>query len=112
MLDGGKRSADGSKLVDEHGHAWDVVFLDIMMQRSNGEDVCRRLRAAGITTPLVAATGNGVQADVDRYGEAGFDATMLKPFNADKVAANLRGLLGDSAGSCAADASSSKPKPQ
>ena len=93
LNDSSRRSADGSSLVDGKGRAWDMVFLDIMMQRSNGEDVCRQLRAAGITTPLVAATGNGVKADIDRYQEAGFNATMLKPFHADKVAAVLRRQL-------------------
>ena len=48
----------------------DAVFLDIMMQRSNGEDVCQRLRAAGILTPIVAATGNGMKVSAVGSGAA------------------------------------------
>ena len=75
------------------GREWDLIFVDICMQRSNGEDVCRRLRAAGVRTPLVAATGNAVREDLERYTAAGFSTVMLKPFNGTTVADMLRSLL-------------------
>ena len=95
-LDHGSRTADGAHLIDTKAEGkprFDLIFLDIMMQRSNGEDVCRRLRAAGITTPVVAATGNGVKEDLDRYREAGFSTVMLKPFSSSTVADMLCTLL-------------------
>ena len=36
---------------------FDVALVDIQMKRMNGDELCRRLRAAGITIPLIAATG-------------------------------------------------------
>ena len=77
----------------DDGREWDLIFVDICMQRSNGEDVCRRLRAAGVRTPLVAATGNAVREDLERYTAAGFNTVMLKPFNGSTVADVLRSLV-------------------
>ena len=77
----------------EDSRDWDVIFLDICMQRSNGEDVCKQLRAANVRTPLVAATGNAVQEDLARYTAAGFNTVMLKPFNGGTVADVLRSLV-------------------
>ena len=71
----------------------DVVFLDIMMLRTNGEDVCKQLRAAGIATPIVAATANGMKADVQRYTSAGFTQVMLKPFSSATVRAVLTSVV-------------------
>ena len=85
---------NGRHLFDaENGQRIDAVFLDIMMQRSNGEEVVKALRQRGITTPVVAATGNGVQEDLDRYGQAGFSGVLLKPFLASTVADLLRTLV-------------------
>ena len=93
---GDVRASDTGGLPDterDDGREWDLIFLDICMQRSNGEDVCRRLRAAGVRTPLVAATGNAVREDLERYRAAGFNTVMLKPFNGSTVADVLRSLV-------------------
>ena len=93
---GGTCASDKGGLPDserDDGREWDLIFLDICMQRSNGEDVCRRLRAAGVRTPLVAATGNAVREDLERYTAAGFSTVMLKPFNGSVVADVLRSLV-------------------
>ena len=93
---GDVRASDTGGLPDaerDDGREWDLIFLDICMRRSNGEDVCRRLRAAGVRTPLVATTGNAVREDLERYTAAGFSTVMLKPFNGEAVADALRSLV-------------------
>ena len=35
-----------------------AILLDIVMKKSDGVQVCRELRAAGCTIPIIAMTGN------------------------------------------------------
>jgi CheY-like chemotaxis protein len=59
----------------------DVVFLDIGLPRMDGYEVAGRLRQLpGMATALlVAITGYGRKADVQRCKEAGIDCHFLKP---------------------------------
>ena len=101
MVEAGGVSDDGKSIVDTSGEALrpvNVVFLDILMQRSNGEDVCKTLRGRGLVTPVVAATGNGLREDLERYQEAGFSGVLLKPFSSSTVADVLRQLATGPAG--------------
>ena len=95
MLEHGEITVDGRWLVDvttPDRRPFHVVFLDILMQRTNGEDVCAALRAAGIQTPIVATTGNGVQDDLDRYSKVGLSRVMLKPFGCVSVLDTVKAL--------------------
>ena len=83
---------DGTRVLDG-GAPVDVIFLDILMQRTNGETVCVEMRKRGITTPIVAATGNAVREDIERYTSVGFSKVMLKPFSGATVASVLRTLV-------------------
>ena len=59
----------------------DVVFLDIDLPGIDGYDVAHRLRRLPemSTALLVAITGYGREADVQRCKEAGIDYHFLKP---------------------------------
>lgn len=59
----------------------DVVLLDIGLPGMNGYKVARTLRALPGTASafIVAITGYGQKADVERCKEAGFDRHFLKP---------------------------------
>ncbi len=63
----------------------DVVFVDIGLPHTDGYEVARRLRAAGCRMRLVALTGYGRDADVQRAREAGFDQHLLKPATAEQL---------------------------
>lgn len=65
----------------------DVVLLDIGLPRMNGYDVARQLRRLlGMdTTLLVAITGCGQEADVQRCKQAGIDRHFLKPVDPDEL---------------------------
>ena len=41
------------------GGAYDVILLDIMLPGKNGLDICRDLRAKGLTTPVMMLTAKG-----------------------------------------------------
>jgi signal transduction histidine kinase/CheY-like chemotaxis protein len=65
----------------------DVAFIDLNMPRMDGAEVARRLRLTpwGRSARLVALTGMGQQADIDRTREAGFDEHITKPADLQRL---------------------------
>jgi signal transduction histidine kinase len=61
----------------------DVVLLDIGMPKSNGYDVCRKIRQQswGRNMKVIAQTGWGQAGDRLRSKEAGFDGHLVKPID-------------------------------
>lgn len=75
----------------------DVVFLDIMMPRLNGYEVCRKVKedpalAGGLN--IVLLTAKGQEVDRRQGLELGAKLYMTKPFDPDAVLATARSLLG------------------
>ena len=64
-----------------------LVFLDIMMPRMNGYDVCAAVRANPVLahTVIVMLTAKGQDADRVRGLEVGADYFVTKPFDPDEV---------------------------
>lgn len=60
---------------------FDLVILDIQLPRMDGHEICRDLRAAGITGPIVALTSSAMPDQVKRGTETGFDAYLTKPIS-------------------------------
>ena len=57
----------------------------------DGYEVCRRLRAAGLTTTrIIAMTGYGQEKDRQRALEAGFDDHTVKPVEVGRLMRLLR----------------------
>ena len=59
----------------------DVMLLDIGLPEMDGYEVAQRVRAAGSTVRLVALTGYGQAADMQRTLAAGFEAHLVKPLD-------------------------------
>ena len=77
-----------------------LVFLDIMMPRMNGFDVCRAIKndLGLIGVPVVLLTAKGQEFDRQKGNEAGADLYMTKPFDPDEVLAKAREILNIPAG--------------
>ncbi|MGI8901518.1 MAG: response regulator transcription factor [Nocardioides sp.] len=72
---------------------YDVLVLDIMLPGLNGYDVCRRLRAADIWTPVLMLTAKDGEYDqVDAF-DIGADDYLTKPFSFVVLVARLRALV-------------------
>jgi two-component system, OmpR family, response regulator len=82
--------ADGLWRATEE--AYDVVVLDVMLPDLDGVEVCRRLRAAGVDTPVLMLTAVGTVPDRVAGLEAGGDDYLVKPFAFDELLARLRAL--------------------
>ena len=70
----------------------DVLLLDRMLPGMDGLTVCRRLREAGITTPVLVLTARGEVRDRIQGLDAGADDYLAKPFDLDELLARLRAL--------------------
>lgn len=85
------RSAYGRALPD--GIPYDVLLLDWMLPEVDGITVCRRLRALGLTTPVLMLTARGDVRDRIDGLDAGADDYLAKPFDLDELLARLRALV-------------------
>ena len=71
---------------------YDVVVLDVMLPDLDSVEVCRRIRAAGVRTPVLMLTAVGGVPDRVAGLEAGADDYLVKPFAFDELLARLRAL--------------------
>lgn len=72
--------------------AYDVAVLDIMMPGMNGMTLVRRLRSAGIHTPVLLLTARDAISDRVDGLNAGADDYLVKPFAFEELSARLRVL--------------------
>jgi len=74
----------------------DLVFLDVMMPKMNGFDVCNtvknELKLENIY--IIMLTAKGQEFDKQRGNEVGADIYMTKPFDPDDVLQKSREVLG------------------
>jgi DNA-binding response OmpR family regulator len=72
---------------------FDVVILDIMLPGLSGYEVCRQLRAAGSTVPILMLTAKDGEYDEADALDLGADDFLSKPFSFVVLVAHLRALL-------------------
>jgi DNA-binding response OmpR family regulator len=73
----------------------DIVFLDIMMPKMNGFEVCREVKK-NLKIPniyIVILTAKGQEIDKLKAYEAGADIYMAKPFNPDDIINKVREII-------------------
>lgn len=75
------------------GNAYDLVLLDVMLPKLSGFDICKRARAAGITTPIILLTARGEEIDKILGLELGADDYITKPFSVRELLARIKALL-------------------
>jgi DNA-binding response OmpR family regulator len=71
----------------------DLIVLDIRLPRMSGYEVCRKLRAAGSTTPILMLTARGEEEDRILGLDLGADDYVTKPFSVRELLARARALL-------------------
>lgn len=71
---------------------YDCIILDIMMPDIDGLEVLRRLRAAGIKTPILLLTAKSDPADRILGLDRGADDYLPKPFVVGELLARIRAL--------------------
>jgi two-component system, OmpR family, response regulator len=71
----------------------DLVLLDVMLPDIDGNEVCRRLRALGVETPIIFLTAREATEDKVTGLTAGGDDYVTKPFSLDELVARIRAIL-------------------
>jgi CheY-like chemotaxis protein len=106
IVDDNRDAADAlATLLQMHGHTVQVfydaaeglkatermrpeaVLLDIAMPKTDGYELCRRIRAQpwGRDLAAIAITGYGHEADVSKARAAGFDHHLIKLLNYESL---------------------------
>ncbi|MDQ2982846.1 MAG: response regulator transcription factor [Actinomycetota bacterium] len=73
-------------------HPYDAIVLDVMLPKLSGFETCRRLRNAGVWTPVVMLTARDAVEDRVTGLDAGADDYLTKPFSFAELLARLRAL--------------------
>jgi len=71
----------------------DLVLLDVMLPDVEGTEVCRRLRAQGVRTPVLFLTARDATEDKVGGLTAGGDDYVTKPFSLDELVARIHAVL-------------------
>lgn len=73
---------------------YDIILMDMQMPVMDGYSATEELRKRGVTTPIVALTGNALEEDRRRCFDVGCTAFLAKPVNIDNLIQLLQELHG------------------
>lgn len=71
----------------------DLAILDVNLPGESGFDLCKRLRAEGVRTPILMLTARAEEADKVLGLELGADDYLTKPFGLPELLARVKALL-------------------
>ena len=90
-------AADGEQALETiREERPDLVFLDVMMPKKNGFDVCNTVKnEPGLSRiHIILLTAKGQEFERQRGKEMGADLYMTKPFDPDALLEKARSVLG------------------
>jgi DNA-binding response OmpR family regulator len=83
----------GSALVQVGTNDYDAVVLDVMLPVKDGLEVCRSIREAGCSVPILMVTAkDAIEARIEGL-DSGADDYLVKPFDFGELLARLRALI-------------------
>ena len=88
-LDEAANAADGIRLATEH--EYECIFIDYLLPGTDGLQILRAIRAAGVTAPIVMLTGQGDEELAVELMRAGaVDYLSKQTLGPDRVARSVR----------------------
>lgn len=85
--------AGDTGLAAAESKSFDLILLDIMLPRMDGVEVCRRLRAQRLYTPVLMLTAKSAEADKVLGLEMGADDYLTKPFGVSELLARVKAIF-------------------
>ena len=73
-------------------HSFSLLLLDVMLPGITGIELCKQLRAAGNTTPVLMLTALGTTENLVTGLDSGADDYLSKPFKLAELLARIRSL--------------------
>ncbi len=87
-------ASDGEEgLAAAESSSYDALVLDLMIPRTDGMSVLRRLRDHGSTTAVLVVTARDQVPDRIAGLDAGADDYLVKPFDLQELLARLRSVI-------------------
>ncbi len=80
-------------LAQADSQAYDLVILDLMLPRLNGLEVCKRLRAKSVYSPVLVITSKSSEVDRVLGLELGADDYLTKPFSVVELMARVKAIF-------------------
>jgi two-component system, OmpR family, alkaline phosphatase synthesis response regulator PhoP len=72
---------------------YDMIILDVMLPEMDGIEICKRLRADKIFTPILMLTARSEEIDKIIGLETGADDYLTKPFSIREFIARVKAIL-------------------
>jgi len=72
---------------------YDLVVLDRMLPGMDGIELCQKVRAEGVHTPILMLTARGTIGDKVEGLNSGADDYLVKPFSFEELNARVKALL-------------------
>jgi len=87
-------SNDGESGFDRAANRpYDLIILDLMLPKKNGNDICRDLRQLGLAIPILMLTARTLTVDKVLGLKIGADDYLTKPFEMLELLARIEALL-------------------
>ncbi len=87
-------ATDGQEGLDKVlSNRYDLIILDVMLPSIDGFEVCKRIRANNVSTPVLMLTAKSEEIDKILGLELGADDYVVKPFSVRELLARVKALL-------------------
>jgi len=87
-------AGDGASAMDRvREEQYDLVILDVGLPDTDGRELCKRMRKAGVKCPILMLTGHDSDADTILGLESGANDYVTKPFKFPVLLARIRAQL-------------------
>src|SRR5262245_3801370 len=89
-------AADGSagfQFAASNSENFDLILLDLMLPKMSGLEICQRLRADQVETPIIMLTARGASSDAAFGLKLGADDYIPKPFDVGELLARIEAVL-------------------
>jgi DNA-binding response OmpR family regulator len=83
----------GFRRISLNHQDYDLILLDWMLPKMNGDEICREARKKQIEIPILMLTARDGAKDVITGLECGADDYLTKPFSFDVLVARIRAIL-------------------
>jgi two-component system cell cycle response regulator CtrA len=77
---------------------YDIIVLDLVLPDLDGQEVVKRLRASGVTTPVLILSGLAETEHKIQGFQHGADDYLTKPFDKEELVARLQAVIRRSKG--------------
>jgi len=87
-------AADGKSGLDQAMlNKPNLILVDLRLPDISGMEICKRLRGAGMDTPMIVLSAVGDEIDKVLLLEVGADDYVVKPFGTRELLARIRAVL-------------------